>query len=54
MAPQVCCVVRCRAALVGTLLQWAGLIAIADQIAGSNLGYINPALYEIASAWAHR
>src|SRR4029077_8401037 len=27
--------------------QWAGLIAIADQIAGSDLGYINPALYEI-------
>jgi subtilase family serine protease len=29
--------------------QWAGLIAIADQIAGRNLGYINPALYEIAN-----
>ena len=29
--------------------QWAGLIAIADQIAGSDLGYINPALYQIAS-----
>jgi len=29
--------------------QWAGLIAIADQIAGRNLGYINPALYQIAS-----
>jgi len=29
--------------------QWAGLIAIADQIAGSDLGYINPALYEIAA-----
>src|SRR5262249_33918421 len=29
--------------------QWAGLIAIADQMAGRNLGYINPALYKIAS-----
>ena len=29
--------------------QWAGLIAIADQIAGSDLGYINPALYKIAN-----
>jgi subtilase family serine protease len=29
--------------------QWAGLIAIADQMAGHNLGYINPALYRIAN-----
>lgn len=29
--------------------QWAGLIAIADQMAGSDLGYINPALYKIAA-----
>ena len=29
--------------------QWAGLIAMADQIAGHNVGYINPALYQIAS-----
>jgi subtilase family serine protease len=29
--------------------QWAGLIAIADQMAGRNLGYINPALYQIAN-----
>jgi hypothetical protein len=29
--------------------QWAGLIAIADQMAGRDLGYINPALYQIAS-----
>ncbi len=29
--------------------QWAGLIAIADQMAGRDLGYINPALYKIAS-----
>src|SRR4029077_12158804 len=29
--------------------QWAGLIAIADQIAGHDLGYINPALYKIAA-----
>jgi subtilase family serine protease len=28
--------------------QWAGLIAIADQMAGHDLGYINPALYSIA------
>jgi subtilase family serine protease len=28
--------------------QWAGLIAIADQMAGRDLGYINPALYSIA------
>jgi subtilase family serine protease len=29
--------------------QWAGLIAIADQMAGHDLGYINPALYQIAT-----
>jgi subtilase family serine protease len=29
--------------------QWAGLIAIADQMAGRDLGYINPALYTVAS-----
>jgi subtilase family serine protease len=29
--------------------QWAGLIAIADQMAGSDLGYINPALYQLAA-----
>jgi subtilase family serine protease len=29
--------------------QWAGLIAIADQIAGNDLGYINPALYRVAA-----
>jgi subtilase family serine protease len=29
--------------------QWAGLIAIADQIKGSDLGYINPALYALAA-----
>src|SRR5439155_17291233 len=28
--------------------QWAGLIAMADQIAGHDLGFINPALYQIA------
>src|SRR6266849_1620404 len=27
--------------------QWAGLIAIADQISGDNLGYIHPGLYKI-------
>jgi subtilase family serine protease len=29
--------------------QWAGLIAIADQIAGHDIGYINPALYQLAA-----
>lgn len=29
---------------------WAGLMAIANQIAGRPLGYINPALYQIASS----
>jgi len=29
--------------------QWAGLLAIADQIAGHDLGYINPGLYSVAS-----
>jgi subtilase family serine protease len=29
--------------------QWAGLIALADQIAGRDLGYVNPALYQIAN-----
>ncbi len=28
--------------------QWAGIVAITDQIAGRDLGYINPALYQIA------
>jgi subtilase family serine protease len=29
--------------------QWAGLVAIADQMAGRDLGFINPALYQIAN-----
>lgn len=29
--------------------QWAGLIALADQMAGHDLGFINPALYSLAS-----
>jgi hypothetical protein len=29
--------------------QWAGLVALADQIAGHGLGLINPALYALAS-----
>jgi subtilase family serine protease len=29
--------------------QWAGLVAIADQISGTSLGFINPALYKIGS-----
>lgn len=29
---------------------WAGIMAVADQVAGRPLGYINPALYKIASS----
>jgi subtilase family serine protease len=29
--------------------QWAGLIAIADQMAARDLGYINTALYQLAN-----
>jgi subtilase family serine protease len=29
--------------------QWAGLVAIADQINGGGLGWINPALYKVAA-----
>lgn len=29
--------------------QWAGLVAIADQISGANLGFINPGLYKIGA-----
>src|SRR6266576_2015371 len=29
--------------------QWAGLVALADQIAGNNLGFINPALYRLSN-----
>jgi subtilase family serine protease len=29
--------------------QWAGIVAIADQLNGSGLGLINPALYKVAS-----
>jgi subtilase family serine protease len=29
--------------------EWAGLVAIADQIAGRDLGLLNPALYRVAS-----
>ncbi|HEY3922565.1 MAG TPA: S53 family peptidase [Gaiellaceae bacterium] len=29
--------------------QWAGLLAMADQMAGHDLGFINPALYSIAN-----
>jgi subtilase family serine protease len=28
---------------------WAGVIALADQAAGHDLGFVNPALYRIAS-----
>jgi subtilase family serine protease len=30
--------------------QWAGLVAIADQINGRGLGLINPALYKIGAS----
>ncbi len=33
--------------------QWAGLVAIADQLAGHGLGLINPALYAIAADPGH-
>jgi subtilase family serine protease len=33
--------------------QWAGLVALADQIAGHRLGYINPALYQIANSGSY-
>ena len=47
---------RARAAPAGTTSaaprsscpQWAGLVAIADQINGGGLGLINPALYTLA------
>ena len=29
--------------------QWAGLVALADQLAGQRLGFLNPALYAIAN-----
>src|SRR5262249_52465756 len=32
---------------------WAALIAIADQMAGHPLGYINPALYKLAASDAY-
>jgi len=33
--------------------QWAGLIAIADQMAGKPLGFLNPALYQLAGKGFH-
>jgi subtilase family serine protease len=33
--------------------QWAGILAIADQKAGYNLGFINTALYHMGQAWKH-
>jgi subtilase family serine protease len=33
--------------------QWAGLVAIADQLSGTDLGLINPALYALAADPAH-
>lgn len=29
---------------------WAGIMAIADQFAGRDLGFVNPAIYEIAKS----
>jgi subtilase family serine protease len=33
--------------------QWAGLVAIADQMAGKSLGFLNPALYQLAGRGFH-
>jgi hypothetical protein len=33
---------------------WAGLIALADQVAHCHLGFVNPALYRIAASPAYR
>ncbi len=33
--------------------QWAGLIALADQMAGKPLGFLNPALYKLAGKGFH-
>ncbi len=33
--------------------QWAGLIAIANQVAGKPLGFLNPALYQLAGKGFH-
>ena len=33
--------------------QWAGLVAIADQMAGKLLGFLNPALYKLAGKGFH-
>jgi subtilase family serine protease len=33
--------------------QWAGLVAIADQMAGKPLGFLNPALYHLAGKGFH-
>jgi subtilase family serine protease len=32
---------------------WAGIIALADQFAGHSLGFVNPAIYQIASGQAY-
>jgi subtilase family serine protease len=33
--------------------QWAGLVAIADQMAGKPLGFLNPAIYQLAGKGFH-
>jgi subtilase family serine protease len=33
---------------------WAALIALADQYAGRDLGFVNPAIYRIADSSRHR
>jgi subtilase family serine protease len=30
--------------------QWAGLIALADQVNGGGLGFVNPAVYKVANS----
>src|ERR1700688_832980 len=33
---------------------WAGIIALADQYAGRHLGFVNPAIYQIARSAHYR
>jgi subtilase family serine protease len=33
--------------------QWAGIVALADQVAGKRLGFLNPALYDIGTSAAY-
>jgi subtilase family serine protease len=33
--------------------QWAGIIALANQLAGKSLGFLNPAIYQLAQSAAY-